>query len=393
MKKRILVCVLVFSMIFSLMACSKGDKTESNGEEVVKIAHIGPLTGDGSPWGIAEINSINMLAEKINEEGGILGGKKIKIYSYDNRLDNIETTNAARKAINNDGVCAIIGTNASSNAIALAGICEELKVPHVATTATNPAVTVKEDGSVRPYSFRITIPDDQQGVIIAKFAAEDLEAKTAAVLYEVGSDYSLGLKEAFVETFTENGGEVLTVEAYKTGDVDFRAQFSKIKEKNPDVIFLPALYKEIALATNQARALGVEATFVGGDSWLNTDLFTLAPDAVEGSYYVNPVNLDDPILDDFKVEYKEKYNEEAGAEGGNGFFANDALLVLIDAIERTESLDPEKINEALETTKDINGLTGVTSMGKEDHNPIKAASVFRVSTNPNHFEFVKKVNP
>ncbi len=397
MKKRILVSILVFSMIFSIVACSKGNETEVTGEtseeEVVKIAHIGPLTGDGSPWGIAEINSINMLVEKVNADGGILGGKKIKIYSYDNRLDNVETTNAARKAINDDGVCAIIGTNASSNSIALAGICEELKVPHIATTATNPNVTVKEDGSVRPYSFRITITDDQQGAIIANFASEDLEAKTAAVLYEVGSDYSIGLKDAFVETFSANGGEVLAVEAYKTGDVDFRAQFSKIKGKNPDVIFLPALYKEIALATNQARDLGVDAIFLGGDSWLNTDLFTLAPDAVEGSYYVNPVNLDDPILDDFKVEYKERYNEEAGAEGGNGFFANDALLVLIDAIERAGSLDPVEIRDALETTEGINGLTGVTSMDKDTHNPVKAASVFKVSTNPDRFEFIKKVNP
>lgn len=396
MRKKILF-IMVICMAFTLLACSNGNKTngadKTPAEDVIRIAHIAPLTGDGSPWGLSEINALNMVVEEINKNGGIMGGKKIKIYSYDNRLDNVETTNAARKAINDDKVCAIIGTNASSNGIALAGVCEELKVPHIATTATNPSVTMKDDGTVRPYSFRVTITDNQQGSVIANYAASDLKAKTAVVLYEIGSDYSLGLKNAFVETFTKSGGEVVAVEAYKTGDVDFRAQFSKIKEKNPDVIFLPALYKEIALATNQARDLGIKSTFVGGDSWLNTDLFTLAPDAVNGSYYVNPLNAEDPALDDFKAKFKEKYNAEAGAEGGNCFFANDALLVLIDAIEKAGSVDPTKIRDSLETVKEINGLTGVISMNKDTHNPIKPVSVFEVKTNPNSFKFVKKVNP
>lgn len=393
MKNNILIFILTLTIITSLVACSNDKKTSVTSEDIVKIAHIGPLTGDGQPWGTAEINSIKMVADEINEKGGIWGGKKIKIYSYDNRMDNVETTNAARKAINDDGVCAIIGTNGSSNAIALANICEQLEVPHVSTTATNPAVTVKDDGTVRPFSFRVTITDDQQGVIISKFATEDLEAKTAAILYEIGSDYSQGLKESFTEDFLSRGGEILATEAYKTGDVDFRAQFSKIKEKDVDVIFLPALYKEIALATSQARALGIESIFLGSDSWLNTDLFTLAPEAVEGAYYVNPVNLDDPILTDFKSKYLERYNEEAGTEGGNGFFANDALFVVIDAIERADSLDPKKIRDALETVKDVEGLTGLTSMNKLTHNPDKAISIFKIQINPNKFEFIKKINP
>ena len=82
-----------------------------------------------------------MFVDELNENGGVLG-KKIEVYSYDNRMDNVETTNAARKAIENDGVIAIIGCNSSSTSIALAGICEEYKIPHIATTATNPMVTV-----------------------------------------------------------------------------------------------------------------------------------------------------------------------------------------------------------------------------------------------------------
>lgn len=391
MSKKILAVIMVICMLFSMVACSS-ESSAGKEEDVIKIAHIGPLTGDGEPWGTAEIKAINMFVEELNESGGVLG-KKVQIYSYDNRFDNIETTNAARKAINNDGVSAIIGTNGSSNSIALSGVCEELKVPHIATTATNPSVTVKEDGSVRPYSFRVTITDPQQGSVIANFAINDLKVKTAAVLYEIGSDYSMGLKDAFVESFTANGGEVYMVEAYKTGDVDFRAQFSKIKEKEPDVIFLPALYKDIALATRQARDLGVESTFLGGDSWLNTDLFTLAPDAVNGSYYVNPLNASDPRLDEFKAKYEEKYNSVAGAEGGNSFFAHDAMLVLIAAIEKAQSVDPEILRDTLETIEGVEGLTGNVSIDKFTHNPVKPVSVFQVMTDPDRFEYVKTINP
>lgn len=396
MRRKALIILLAFCMMFSLAACGGRDEEtggDTLGDNPIKIAHIGPLTGDGEPWGMAEINALKMMVKEINASGGILDGRKIELYSYDNRSDNVETTNAARKAINDDGVSAIIGTNASSNSIALAGICEDLKVPHIATAATNPRVTVKDDGSVRPYSFRVTITDTQQGEVAANFALNDLNAKTAAILYEIGSDYSLGLKEAFEETFSSSGGEIVAVEAYKTGDVDFRSQFSKIKEKNPDVIFLPALYKEIALATNQARTLGVESTFIGGDSWLNTDLFTLAPDAIEGSYYVNPINVDDPLLTDFKAKYEAEYNQPAGAEGGNCFLAHDALMMLIDAIERAGSDDPEAIRDALEEIENLEGITGVITVDKETHNPTKPVSVFRISINPNKFEFIKKVAP
>ncbi|HHY80266.1 MAG TPA: ABC transporter substrate-binding protein [Thermoanaerobacter sp.] len=395
MKRSLLAFIITICIILSITACSGGNGTQEgagSNEDVIRIAHIGPLTGDGAPWGTAEINAINMFAEEINAKGGVIG-KKLKIYSYDNRYDNVETTNAARKAINNDKVCAIIGTNGSSNSIALASVCEELKVPHIATTATNPQVTLKEDGSVRPYSFKVIISDPQQGSAIANFAINNLKAKTAAVLYEIGSDYSTGIKNAFVNSFTADGGDVVTIEAFKTGDVDFRAQLSKIKEKNPDIIFFPITYKEIALATSQARNLGIESTFLGGDSWLNTDLFTLAPEAVNGSYFVNSLNPNDPKLDDFKAKYKQKYNQEAGGEGGNCYFAWDAMLVLTTAIEKAQSTDPSEIRDALENVKDVDGLTGKTTINPVTHNPTKPVSIFKIELNPNNFKLITTVNP
>lgn len=191
------------------------------------------------------------------------------------------------------------------------------------------------------------------------------ESKNAAILYDVSDDYSQGLSEFFEETFVKKGGKIVAKEAFKTGDVDFRPQLSKIKSANPDVIFMPFVYKEVALSSNQARELGITATLMGGDTWPSEQLITMAKDAVEGSYIVNQVNYDDPDVQDLKNEYKEKYNKNMEI---NGYLVHDAIMMLVDAMERAGEADSEKIAKALETT-DIVGITGKIKVGKDTHNP------------------------
>lgn len=110
-------------------------------------------------------------------------------------------------------------------------VCEEYKVPHITTTGTNYKVTQREeDGSVRPYAFRICLSDPQLGDIMGGYAKDKLGFEKVAILYEISSEYSLGITQNFTESFESKGGKVMIKEAYKTGDVDFRAQLSKIKE-------------------------------------------------------------------------------------------------------------------------------------------------------------------
>lgn len=362
MRRSFVVALLLLAMITVISGCGKEDA-------VVKIGYIGPLAGDGAPWGIAESNTIKMMVDDLNESGGLLG-KKVKLVVYDNRMDPVETTNAARKMIEQDKVVAIIGCNSSSAAIALAGVCEQYEVPHIATTATNPLVTVESDGTVRPFSFRVEYTDPYQGSCMAGFAFDELGARRAAILFEIGSDYSVGLADYFEETFKAKGGEIVAREAYKTGDVEFRSQLTKIRESNPEVLFVPALYKEIALIANQARALGLNQPFLGGDSWSNLDIFSMANEAVDGSaYFVSPIHIDDPKLDDFKRKYEEKHGVTPGGEGANCYFAHDAFTVLVDAIKRADELDPVAIRDAIEETKDVVGIVTTFTIEKETHNP------------------------
>lgn len=369
MKRSIIVFLVLLTLLGSLIGCSSSSSSGSGAakSDEVRLAYIGPLSGDGAPWGTVEANAVKMLTEEYNAKGG-LGGKQIKLFTYDNRMDNVETTNAARKAIESDKVHAIICCNASGNTIALASVAEQAKIPYIATTSTNPKATVA-DGKVRPFAFRVAFTDPFQGTVAATYAIKELKAKKAAVLYEVGSDYSVGLSDYFQRSFKEQGGQIVDVEGYKTGDVDFRAQLSKIKTAEPDILFFPALYKEIALGTTQARQLGIKATFLGGDTWLNGDIFTLSPESIQGAYFVAPLSNDDPTFKEFKARYKAKFGSEPGAEGGNAFFVNDAMLVLNDAINRAGSLDGTKLRDAIAATKEIKGLTGTITIDPNTHDP------------------------
>lgn len=372
--KKFTVVLLVIIMVFSLTACSGG---VSKKDEIV-IGYIGPLTGEASPFAIPELNTLKMLVEKQNKEGGILG-KQIVLKSYDNRNDNVETSNAAKKAIQNDGVSAIIGCNASGPTLALAGVCNEFKVPNIATTATNSKVTIADNGKARDYTFRVCLADPQLGDIMAKYAFEKLGIQKVAILYEVSSDYSAGIAQNFTDAFKSVGGTITAQEAYKIGDVDFRAQLVKIKESQPEALFLPMTYKELGLAAKQARSLGITQQFIGPDCWMANDLFSVAGDAIKGSIFVAPIDGNDPSLSEFKDWYRSNNNnEEPDAAGSNAYFAYDAFVFLKAAIEKANSTEPQAIRDALEATTDVDGLTGKVTMIPESHNPIRSANIFRV---------------
>ena len=389
MKKRtnlIIACmVLVVCIVF--YGCSNETTDKNPGEEgPIKIGYVGPLTGDSAPWGIAQQNVLKMLSEELNAEGGVLG-RKLEFFYYDNRSDNLETVNAAKRLIQQDKVCAIIGTESSGTSVAMTNVCEENKIPQL-SFGTNQNVIIKDDGTVRPYTFRMLLTSEQLGGIIATYAYNELNTKTVGTLYELGSDYSIGVKEAFEAKFIELGGTIKTSEAYKTGEVDFRAQLSKIKESNPEAIFLPALYKQIGLAANQARQIGIECRFFGTDSWAMADVLTLGEDAIEDSYFTSVLDLDDPLLDELKEKYLEKYNEHLEDMAYDGFAAHDAFKVLVDAINRAGSSDPVEIRDALESTKDVQGCAFKISIDPETHNPDTQAYIMKVEDGK--FKFIIK---
>ena len=371
--KKLLSVVMVFLMVFGLAACGNSG-TDGEDADVIKVGWIGALSGDQAPWGTCESQALQMYIDEQNEAGGVLG-KKLELVTYDTKGDANESVNAVKRLIAQDGVAAILGPNASASAIAIKGALNEGQVPDIATVATNPEITVNKDGSINEYNFRVCFTDPYQGAVAGGYAADELGAKTAAVLYDVASDYSQGFTEFFVETFEAKGGKVVAQEGFKAGDTDFRPQLTKIKEADPDVILMPYFYKEVALSSNQARELGIDAIFMGGDGWPSDTLFEMAGAAIEGSYVVNHFDYNDPAAAEITAAYQDKYG---AAPEINAYMVHDAFDLLVAAIEKAGSADSPAIAEAL-TQVEVVGVTGTIKLGEDTHDPVgKEAAIQQI---------------
>ncbi len=363
----------ILVVCLALVGCAGGGAKN----DTIKVGWFGSLTGDVAVWGQSELNSIKMAFEDYNAKGGIdVGGKKYKleVIGYDDKGDGNEAVNVVKRLTSQDKVTAIIGPNASGEAIPVAPVAEAAKTPVIATVATNPKVTVV-DGRVNPFMFRDCFIDPYQGKVAAAYAYNKLGLKKAAIFKNIDDDYSQGLSQFFKESFEALGGKVVEEVAFRAQDVDFRPQLSKIKAANPDIIFSPNYYKEVALSAKQARDLGIKCVMMGGDGWPSENLIPMAGTALEGSYCVNHLDFDDPSVADFKNAYKAKFNLNAEL---NAYLAHDAVLMLVDAIQRAKSLDGTKIAAALETC-DVQGITGRIKIGKTTHNPEgKEAAILKI---------------
>ncbi len=359
--------------------------------ETVKVGYLAALTGDWAAYGQTEKKTAMLAVDEINAQGGI-NGRKVELVVYDFRGRQEDAVNAVRRMINEDKVDAIVGANASGINIATAALVNRAGIPQIGTVSTNPAVTVDRKGKVRPYSFRICFTDPYQGKLIAYFAARDLGKKKGAILYDIASDYSQGLREFFIKSYEGYGGEVVADEAFKGGqDVDFRAQLTKIREAGADVLVLPNMGKEMALIMKQARELGMDdLVFVGGDGYAEF-MWEIAGDAMDGSYWINHVSPEDPNMAKFFADYKAKYNDEC-KEFVNGILGYDAMYLLFDAVKRAgDDPTPDKIAKALAATKDLQVHHATITMD-EFHNP-KDKDGIVILAEGGRGQFFKKIKP
>jgi branched-chain amino acid transport system substrate-binding protein len=269
--------------------------------------------------------------------------------------------------------------------LAGAPIAQDVGVPVISPTST--AVQVTRTGD---YIFRSCFLDPFQGAVVATFSYNDLKAKTAAVIFDNGNDYTKGLAEAFRESFEKLGGKVVAYESFTDEDktTDFSAQLTNIKSANPDVIFLDAYYAAAALMAKQARALGMTVPFVGADGWESAEFTKLGGEAVEGGHFCSHYSPKDPrpIVQNFVSKYREIYGETPDSLAT---LAYDAALILIDSLERAGSLDRAAIRDAISATN-LECVSGVITFD-EHGDPIKKAAVIKVENG--EFVFQKFVQP
>lgn len=383
--RKLLAVLLAALMLLSLSACGGGGT--GGGADKIKIGWVGSLTGEQAAFGTCESQTLRLLVKQQNEAGGILG-KQIEVICYDTKGDAQEAVNAAKRLVARDKVCSIIGPNASGQAIAMQAVLNEYKVPDIATVATNEKVTVQEGGALQPYNFRICFIDPQQGNIAASFIHDYLGINEAAVLMNISDDYSQGLTKIFEDTFKAKGGSIVAEEAFTSGDTEFTAQLTKIKESGAEIIFMPNSYQEIINIAKQARALGIDATILGGDAFASDVLFD-AIDVLDGSYVINHLSLNDPELEDFRQQYKAEYGQDAAVEM-NAYMVYDSFLLWKAAVEKAGSADSQAIADAM-TQVEVQGLTGNIKISAEDHNPVGKSGCVEQVTKDGYL-FITKIS-
>lgn len=379
--RRILSACAALAGAFLLARCG-AEKTP--GAEGVQIGFFGALTGPTATFAQSGRNGVTLAVEEINAAGGVLGGKRLELLVEDDRGEASEAASAVSKLITRDHVVALIGEQASSRSIAAAPIAQSYGVPMISPTSTNVEVTKKGD-----YIFRACFTDPYQGAVLSSFARKNLEAATAALLVDVRNDYSVGLAQAFRESFIAAGGKVVADLKYAEGDSDFSAQLTALRPLDPDVLVVPGYYTDAGLIARQARALGIRAVLLGGDGWDSPKLTEIGGEAVEGSYFSNHYSVDDPspAVRQFVAAYRKKYGAEPDSIAALSY---DATRLLADAIRRAGSTEGKRVRDALADTKDYSGVSGKITMDA-DRNPIKPAFLLKVEKG--RFRLVASVQP
>ena len=350
---------------------------------VIKIGEYASLTGKEATFGQSSHNGTELAVDELVAAGGLLG-KPLRLITEDNQSKAGESQTVVNKLIARDGVVAILGEVASSRSLEAAPVCQNAKIPMISPSSTNPDVTKTGD-----YIFRVCFIDPFQGTVMADFAKKSLQVQNVAVFTDVKSDYSKGLARFFKERHLANGGKIVAEFDFNGGDTDFKAQLTAIKGTNPQAIFVPGYYTDVALICIQAKQLGLQVPIFGGDGWESDKLVEIGRDAVEGQHFSTHYHpeVGTPKSRQFVEAYKKRYGAAPDAMAALGY---DSVMILADAIRRANSAEPAKIRDALAATKNFDAVTGMITIDA-NRDASKAAVILRVDKGT--FKYLETVSP
>ncbi len=348
--------LLIVSML--LAGCVQSESKEpsdsngvGDGEKIVKLGTVGPLTGDYATYGQSVRNGIQTAIDEINEQGGA-NGLKLQLIAEDSKGDSTEAANAIQKLIDQDKVTAIVGAVLSGETATVAPIAQDSGVLMITPSSTAPGLADTGD-----YIFRNVITDDVQARQLAEYVVNEIKLEKFAVLY-ANNDYGVALKDNFVDKIEEMGGTIIAVESYLDGDEDFRAQLTKIGDQ-VEALYVGGYYTEAAKIAQQAERQGLNAMLLGADGFYSSKLVELGGEAVEGALFTAGFYSGDTSEDiqNFVTRYEQEYNEEPDMFAANAY---DTTKIVAKALE-TSGDDRQALKEAMADIKDFPGITGKTS--------------------------------
>ncbi len=341
----------------SLTGCG-GKKTD---DKVIKIGVFQPTTGENGGGGFQEVLGIR-YANQVHPTVTINGEEyKVELVEVDNKSDKTEAVNAAQKLVS-EKVSVVLGSYGSGVSIAAGQIFADAKIPAIGCSCTNPQVTEGND-----FYFRVCFIDPFQGTVMANYAFQN-GAKNAAVITQLGDDYSSGLGSFFKEAFSSLGGNVVSEEQFQTNQTDFKAILTNIKAANPDIIFAPSSITTAPLIIKQARELGITATIAAGDTWENSTIIENAGADAEGVVLSTFFDEAEPANEEAAafIEGFKKYltdNKQEAIIPAVSALGYDSYLAAIKAIETAGSTDTTAIRDSLKGVQ-IDGVTGTITFNE-----------------------------
>jgi branched-chain amino acid transport system substrate-binding protein len=379
MKKNLFILFMIAVATFLLTSCK-----DSN---VIAIGVNAELTGSIPVVGKSCVNAAKMAVDEINAQGGIkVDGKTMRadILAEDNE-DKAESAAAVAQKFVSKGVVAMVGPNASRNAVPAAIVAESNKLIMISPWSTIPKLTEK-----KKYIYRSCFTDDFQGVVVSSFIFNKLKARKAAVLFDVASEYNKGIAEVFKAEFVKAGGAITAFESYTTGDKDFTSQILKIKASGAKVLFLPNYYNEVPLQIQQARQQGFNGLIVGSDSWGSDEILKLGKNMMNGLYFTTHYATD--IATEKAKKFIANYEARYGAKPDDvAALTYDAFGILFESIKKAESRQPEKVLASMSTLADFQGVTGTMKFSAGSGSPVKSAVVIQIRDNT--FKYYDSINP
>ncbi len=352
--KKLTVCLLVLVLLTSSIFATGTTEQKSDVKEVV-IGVFEPQTGENGGGGYQEVLGMryaNLMYPTVQINGETY---KVRLVEADNKSDKTEAVTAAQSLISS-GASVVLGSYGSGVSIAAGDIFLDNQVPAIGASCTNPQVTLGND-----YYFRVCFLDPFQGTVMANYAWQE-GAKNAAVITQLGDDYSSGLGNFFSRAFTKLGGQVVSEQQFQTNTTDFKSILTNIKAANPDVIFAPSSIATAPLIIKQARELGLTAKIMAGDTWENSSIIENAGSSAEGVALSTFFDDSDPATAEaakFITGFK-KYlveNKQPDIIPAVSALGYDAYLTALQAIEKANSTKGSAIRDAL-VSVDVEGVTG-----------------------------------
>lgn len=349
-------------LLLLLAACSGEDTDATNGPSgndtgtlSAKVGVISYLSGPGAAYGEAITNGLNLALDEINEKGDV----KIELVVEDSAGKQDQALTVGQKLMSSDDILAIIGPTLSTEMNVVGPEADINGIPIIGTSTT--AAGIPQIGD---YVFRNSIPESLAIPAALEKAVDKYGVKKVAILYGNDDLFTQSGFDTMKKVAEEMKLEIVTIETFQKGQSDYNAQLTKIKDLNPDLILASALYNEGAVIMDQARKMGIDVPFVGGNGFNSPEVISIAGKASEGLIVATPWFGEKPNqkVQDFVKKYEEKYSKKPDQFAAQAY---DALYIVAEALKNAGESDRDALRDALAEIKDLDGILGKFSFDKD----------------------------